>query len=683
MKKFIKIFSALLIAVSILLSASAIIVFRYLLMHKESRIEDNLLEISEITDPTRFYYYDFTNREAKTGKEMLIENTSLDNGIKYRFVQFSEIPEDLINAFIAIEDKRFYNHSGVDLYRSLRAATNYVFKGRSSFGGSTITQQLVKNLTGENEVSPTRKIKEAFYALNLEVDRDKSEIIELYLNIINLSDGCRGIGAAAEHFYSKSPSELTLSECATIASITNNPSKYNPRTHPENVIVRRNIVLKKMLELGYINEKEYEKESSEPIELNLSPSINEYTNTWYVDMVIDDVISDLTRQYGISKEYASFLLYRGGYKIYTAMDFSIQSILEEYYSDLSNFPCDKEGNFPQSSMIIIDQNTGNILGVAGAIGNKKANRIQNYATQAKRPSGSAIKPLSIYAPAFEEGIINWSSIIEDSPVTSNSDKPWPSNANGKYVGNVTVKYALEHSLNTVPVKLLDKIGSDKSFDFLTENLQIKSLDRNADAGSASLALGQSSRGITLRELTGGYTIFANGIMSKPRSYFKVTDANGRVILDNTASQEKIISPENAAIMTKLLEGVVDNGTAQGLISLDEKISVAGKTGTTQGNCDRFFIGYTPNLLAGVWFGYEYPKSLDSFGGNYAAIFWDEVMNKIYEETDFKNVSSNFITPHGVQRLTYNKSTGKSPAYDDNPSLLEDGWFAETENHIFD
>ena len=681
MKRGIKIFSIILMIGAVLSACTAAIAFVYLSRFKESRVSDELLDISDVAEPTRFYCYNFSDRESRTGEKMIVESTSLGNNVKYKFVQFSDVPQNLINAFIAIEDKRFYDHTGVDPYRSSRAALNYVLRGHSSFGGSTITQQLVKNLTGESDISPTRKIKEAFCALNLEDTLDKSEIIELYLNIINLSDGCRGIGAAAEHFYSKTPSELSLSECATIASITNNPSKYNPRMHPENVIKRRNIVLEKMLELGYIDEFECKNAKAEPIRLNLSQSDNEKVNSWYIDMVIDDVISDLCDKFGMSREYASFMLYRGGYKIYTAMDMNVQKIVEEYYNDLSNFPCDEEGSLPQSSMIIIDPATGDILGVAGAVGVKRGNRVQNYATQAKRPSGSAIKPLSVYTPAFEDEIINWSSIVDDSPVFLSQGKPWPKNANGEYAGNVTIKYAVEHSLNTVPVKLLDEIGASRSFDFLVEGLHIKNLDRKVDMGSASLALGQSSKGITLRELTGGYTVFSNGIMSKPRSYFKVTDSNGQIILDNTANQEKVISTETAAIMTKLLECVVENGTARGLISLDERVSVAGKTGTTQGNCDRFFVGYTPNLLASVWFGYEYPRSLDEFGGNFAAIFWDEVMTKIYEETEYRKMASSFSVPHSIYRLTYNSLTGKAPLPEDEPLLLEDGWFKKTDDHI--
>ena len=527
------------------------------------------------------------------------------------------------------------------------------------------------------EISSKRKINEIFSAINLEKDFDKSEILEAYLNIINLSDGCRGIGAAAYHFYSKTPSELTLSEIATLAAITNNPSKYNPRTNPQNAKKRRDVVLEQMNNLGYISDIEYSKALEEPIKLNLSDKEESTVNSWYTDMVIEDVTHDLSDKYGISKEYASFLLYSGGYRIYTAEDKEIQDILDDYYSDLSNFPCDINGEFPQSSMIVIDPYTGDILGVAGAIGEKKGNRIQNYATHAKRPPGSAIKPLSVYAPAFEKGIIKWSSILDDSPIENSNGRSWPANANGKYIGPVTVKYAVENSLNTVAVKVLEMLGNGNSLDFLKNSLYINSLDRENDIGSASLALGQPSVGITLRELTGGYTALSSGIMSKSRSYFKVTDSNGEIILDNTARQERVISKENAAIMTKLLECVVDDGTAKGLITLDNKISVAGKTGTTQNNFDRLFVGYTPDLLCGAWFGYEYPKSLKSFGGNYAAVFWDDVMSRIYSETDYASSLRLFSIPDGVQKLTFDASNGEIIFYSDDPLALEEGWFNVT------
>ena len=505
-------------------------------------------------------------------------------------------------------------------------------------------------------------------AIELEKEYDKTEILEAYLNIINLSDGCRGVGAAADHFFSKSTSDLTLAEAATIAAITNNPSKYNPRTHPDENIRRRNTVLKCMLDQGKINESEYHQAISEPLKLKLCISKSR-TNSWYVDMVTSDVIDALSQKYDISRSSASVMLYRGGYKIYTAMDPKIQEIVEKYYSDEYNFPIDDNGNLAQSAMIIIDPFTGDVLGVAGAIGKKSGNRVTNFATDTKRPPGSAIKPLSVYAPALEDGLINWSTFIEDSPVTKGSDgnSPWPRNVDRTYSGNVDVKFAISHSLNTVSVKILRQIGASRSIKFLNDGLGIKSLDKDRDSGEASLAMGQPSVGVTLRELTAAYSIYEEGIMSKPRSFFRVTDKNGVIIIDNAPCQKAVISKENAAIMTKLMESVVDSGTASGKITLDERIDVAGKSGTSSNSFDRYFVGYTPELLGGVWFGYEYPKSLEVFGGNLSVYLWDEVMCEIYDKTDYGKIKS-FTVPDTVQKLTYEYINGNGEL------IIDEGWF---------
>lgn len=684
-KAFFKIFLIAVIVMSILMSLGIICATIYLDRYSDSRVDNSLLKISHSYGQTTFYYYEFTDREGRIGQAKQISNAKIDSGIKYKYVSYNEIPQDLINAFISIEDKRFYNHEGVDLLRSSKAVINFVCKGSKSFGGSTITQQLVKNLTGNSELTAQRKIKEAFSAINLEKDYDKSEILEMYMNIINLSQGCRGIGAASEYFFSKSPRELTLAESATIAAITNNPSKYDPLRHPENNKLRRDTVLRCMLDNKYITQDEYNKAINTEIELNISDKYNDNNvNSWYIDMVIEDVISDLCDKYDISRETASLRLYRGGYKIYTAMDNEIQALLDKYYSNTVNFPADSQGNMPQSSMIIMDPYTGDILGVAGAIGKKQGNRIQNYATNTKRPPGSTIKPISVYAPALEKGIINWSTIVNDSPVkvASGDSDPWPLNASRTYVGDVTVKYAVENSLNTIAVKILNMLGKDESFDFLKNKLNIESLDSQIDNGEASLALGQCSYGVNLRELVAAYSIFEEGIISKPRSYFKVTDSDGKIILDNAPDQEKVMSRENAAIMTKLLQTVVETGTAKNLISLDSVVEVAGKTGTSHNNCDRYFIGYTPSLLAGVWFGYDYPKNLDCFGGNFAAVFWDEVMNEIYKNTGFGKNNLLFKIPDSVQKLSYNKKTGEIPTANDDPTEIEEGWFCADQTHIF-
>lgn len=675
MKKLSKILISILIAFLVLLSIGILIGTAMLSQYKDAKVDMQLIELSLNLEKTKFYAYSKEDRETRSGIAHLIDGAELSNSEKYKYVPFSEIPNDLINAFIAIEDKRFYSHKGIDIKRSAHAIVNYMF-GKGDFGGSTITQQLVKNITGNNAPEIKRKISEAFSALDLEKKYDKTQILEAYLNVINLSDGCRGIGAAAEYYYSKNPNELSLDECATIAAITNNPSKYNPKTHPETNKKRRNIILNEMLKQGYITKEEYNTAINAPISLNISESKNNtHINSWYIDTVIEDVTEDLSLKMGITKQKASQLLYSGGLNIYTAIDEKIQSILDGYFSNIYNFPIDENGNIPQSSMIIIDPYNGDILAVAGAVGKKQGNRIQNFATDTKRPTGSAIKPLSVYAPAIDKGLINWGSIVEDSPIkVSPNGTPWPQNAVKTYYGNVNIKFAIEHSLNTVAVKVLEMLGNKYSFDFLTEKLKINSLNSSKDMGSASLALGQMSNGITLRELTAAYSIFENGTMSKPRSYYKVTDSRGNIILDNRSEQERVISKESAAIMTKMLQTVVESGTAKEGITINEITEVAGKSGTTQNNCDRYFVGYTPELLGGVWFGYEYPQNLEKFGGNLSVYIWDEVMREIINKTDYGNKKS-FIIPDTVQRITVNKTTCEFPGSDDDPSVIEEGWFS--------
>ena len=667
-----KILLILLIASSVTSTVSILIGGIALNTYSNSRIDSALMDAGSNFEMTEFYCYDFTDRSERRGNPIPIEDAYLDSGIKYKNVTLDEIPKNLSNAFIAIEDKRFYDHNGVDIFRTCKAIMSYLFHG-SRFGGSTITQQLVKNLTGDAEPTVTRKIKEAFTAINLEKEYDKTEILETYMNVINLADGCRGVGAAADHFYSKELNELTLSECATIAAITNNPSKYNPRIYPEKNRKRRDLVLLCMLDQDMITEEEYAEAIKAPIKLNLSKDRGS-VNSWYIDMVCNDVIDSLSEKYEISKSAASLMLYRGGYKIYTAMDLNIQQILNKYYADIYNFPIDGNGETAQSAMIIIDPYTGDVLGVAGAIGEKKGNRVINFATDTKRPPGSTLKPLSVYTPALEDGIIDWSTVIEDSPVIQgeNGGSPWPQNVDRRYVGNVDVKYAVEHSLNTVAVKILHKLGAERSIDFLQNSLNIKSLDKKRDSGDAALALGQPSEGVTLKELTAAYSIYNEGIVSKPRSFYRVTDKNGVIVVDNSPEQKAVISRETAAIMTKLLEAVVDTGTAAGKINLDKTVDVAGKSGTSGNSFDRYFIGYTPELLGGVWFGYEYPKSLEVFGGNLSVYIWDEVMSEIYDKTDYGR-KVHFTVPETVQHLTYN-SNDTTDSIDRSKQIGSEGWF---------
>ena len=682
MVKFIRFMLIFFIVIFVVASIAIIICAIVLYTYSSACIDRSVTDAVTSNLETEFYYSVRSDANDNLCCVEKIEDASLTNGFKHEYVAYNEIPQQLIDAFISVEDKRFFEHNGIDRFRSAKAAANFFLFHDSSFGGSTITQQLVKNLTGNGEKTIERKLTEAFSAMDLEERYDKSEILEMYLNIINLAHGCRGIGAASRYYFSKSVGDLTLCESAAIAAITNNPSKFDPQKHPEENKARREIVLKCMLDQGYISKNEYDIALNEELSLNVTNQKNETVNSWYIDAVIEDVISDYSEKYGISKQNAAVLLYNGGYKIYTAMDKHLQDIVDEYFQNTDNFPIDAEGRSPLSSMIVINPNSGDVLAVAGNIGKKRGNRIQNFATMTKRPPGSTIKPLSVYAPAFERRLINWASIIEDSPVQDvQFGSPWPSNANKKYIGDVTVKYSVANSLNTVAVKVLHKLGREASFDFLTKSLNIYSLNEETDMGDASLALGQPSKGITLRELTSAYTIFQNGIMCKSRTYYKVTDSSGRIILDNESVQKKVISDETATIMTKLLQAVVSEGTACGYIDLED-IEVAGKTGTTQYNNDKYFIGYTPNLLAGVWQGYEYPKPIDCFDGNYSIYIWNDVMNLIYGNTEYARTEvMRFPISKNVQKLSYNKKSSLPPSEFDNPEDIEDGWFEVKNNAI--
>ena len=562
----------------------------------------------------------------------------------FEFVSIENVPKNLINAFVAIEDKRFFVHRGVDWYRTLGAAANYLLHFDSRFGASTITQQLIKNVTGEDELSVERKIREISWALEIEDELSKEEILELYLNIINLADNCYGVGSASQRYFSKPVCDLTLIECACIAAITNNPAYYNPITHPENNKERRDAILLQMYEQGYIDEMEFNLNYGKDVVINPDDSVVKTSiHSWYVDMVIDDVIDDLQKEKGISRTKASSLVFDGGLEIYIQIDREIQKIMEEYYQNTANF---LSGEGAQSSMIIIDSQNGDILGVVGAIGEKSGNRIQNYATDTLRPPGSTIKPLSVYAPALERGVINYASVYDDVPYSFENEKPWPKNANGIYHGLSTMSYAMAYSTNTIPLKILDELGLSHSFYFLRDYLHLDDLveqgkDKNGafitDMDYAALALGQLNYGVSVREITAAYSIFAdNGEYHAPRSYSLVKNSRGEVLLEKKSTSERVISDGNAEIMTKLLTDVVFGGTADDL-TIKNKVAIAAKTGTTQDNKDRWCIGYTPSLICGVWYGYEYPKEIPRAEKNHFLNAFDTVLNRIYSH----NVRSSY------------------------------------------
>jgi len=627
-----------------------------------------------IGEAPHFYTYDFTDRSNRIGTptELTVEGFEAQ---KNAYLAYPDIPKSLIDAFVAIEDKRFYEHNGVDWYRTAAAFFNYFLKGKNHFGASTITQQLVKNMTGNDKISASRKIQEIFYALELERTLDKSQILEMYLNIIHFSDSCNGIVQASRHYYGKEPRELSVAEAASIAAITNNPAYYNPIRHPENNLKRRNLILEQMLEQGYLSKEEHDAAIREPIQLNVvDTDQGNQINSWYVDMAIEDVIEDLMREYSLTRGAASSLVFRGGVRIDLAMDPTVQGIVEDYYENVVITPINQNGKRAQSALILIDSHTGDILGVAGAVGDKTGNRIQNFATQTKRPPGSVIKPISVYAPALEEGVINWASVYDDVPVDfgSSGTQPWPKNANGIYRGLTNIPYAVAHSTNTVSVRVLKDLGIEKAYTYAKNRFHLSSMVEK-DRDLAALALGQLNYGVTLREITSAYTAFADSGTYHPwKSYYRVIASDGRILLSRDDSAEIALSEGNAAIMTKLLQGVVESGTSSD-ITLNRLVECAGKTGTTNADADRWFVGYTPDFVCGVWCGYDYPEPLA--GKNPCTGIWNAVMCDV---TEVKGGEKQFPTPSNLIRASYCKDSGKLLTeicqLDPRKNREEIGWF---------
>lgn len=567
------------------------------------------------------------------------------------WVPINKMPANLKNAFVAIEDQRFFSHRGVDIKRTAGATINYLFKGDSSYGGSTITQQLVKNITFDRERTKTRKVREMLRALVLETKLSKEQILEMYMNTIYLSQGANGVEAAANIYFSKSVSDLTLAECACIAGITQYPAKYDPITQPEANEEKRNLVLGKMLELGDISKEEYDEAVKNGITLNPGKAKINGVQSYFIDHLFEEVQRDLVEK-GYTAEFAANMIYNGGLKIYCTVDPTIQGIMEDYYQNNANFPGYGSEVQPQSAMVISDPYTGEIKGIVGGRGKKDLNRGLNRATQSKRQPGSSIKPLAVYAPALDQGIITQSTTIDDSPI--NIDGWKPKNSGGGTRGYTSVKTAVTYSYNIPAVKVLEALTVDKSFEYLKGRLHMNSISDTADR-HLSIALGGLSKGVTVLEMNGAYCALANGGQYiEPHTYTKVYDVEGKLILTNDIVKNQAFSPATAYIMNDILKNVVTTGTGAGA-----KISgmdTCGKTGTTDNSKDRWFVGYTPYYCGSVWFGYDIPKSI-SFGGNPALVIWDNIMTKIHKDLPEKE----FEKPDDVVEARVCRRTGYAPS----------------------
>lgn len=583
------------------------------------------------------------------------------------WVDSDKIPDTLKNAVVAIEDERFYKHHGVDWVRTIGAVKGWLLGG-TQYGGSTITQQLIKNITTDNDYSVKRKVNEIFraFALEKEID-DKDRILVMYLNTIFLGYNSYGVQTAAMQYFDKDVSQLDLAESAVLAGLTNNPSIYDVYNHPEKVKERQETILAQMLDQKMISQEEYEAAVAE--ELNYRP-YEEYqqeiksTYSYFTDEVIKDVINDLMTEKGYSRLVAENMVYSGGLNIYATIDTKVQNALDEVWANADNFPnTEKYGEIPQSAMVITDKQ-GNIVGIAGGRGEKTSSRGFSYASDARRQPGSSIKPLATYGPAMDAGIATPDTTVYDRALIQDADgNPWPMN-DGKYPTGraMTVKEGMTRSLNTISAQLLKQLTPQKSYEFMTQQLGFKLVDSRtnedgtvqSDIDLAPLALGALTDGVTVREMAGGFSTFINdGVYGGTRTYTKVTDSEGNTIMENTPNTDKgFTNVRTAYYMLDCLQNVTAHGTAYG-IQLDG-VETGGKTGTTTSNTDIWFCGITPKYSGAVWVGYEHNYRLDGLYGRNAANIWLAVMQKVHAGDSGLVFDSH---PQDFEEVTYCMDTG--------------------------
>ena len=655
----------------------------YINSSMRGRVEVYLDEF-ETKVSTELYY-----QEPSSGEWTMYHTLFLDSENRI-WADLDQIPKDLQKAVVAIEDKRFYKHKGVDWHGTARAIFSTIFGG-SVQGGSTITQQLVKNVTGDNQNTVKRKVMEIYRAQEMEKRYEKDEILEAYLNEVYFGYSCYGVVTASLKYFNKDVSELSLAECASLVAITNNPSLYDPLQTDwglENNRTRQLLVLGAMLEQGKIDQATYDAAKEENVVFSNGYTIlggrvdvdtdkkddtdtdggdeqpEEETETatssqsYFTDAVIEDVAAALVEKYGLTDstnpvtgkvttafEQGVNMVYGKGYKIYTTQNPNYQKIAEEVCTDTSNLPYtssytnsygEKETEQLQVGMTIVDPYTGYVVAMVGGAGVKQYDRGWNWATSA-RQCGSAIKPISVYAPALDDGTINGASTIDDYPVMVLNGSVYPKNANGRYKGLTPLHTAIARSTNTCAVRVVQEYGTSRSYDFMTNKLGFTTLTSQDAQQVGNMGLGGLDRGVTTEEMAAAFAAFANeGIYTAPRTFVRVEDADGNVILENEAKAAVAMKDTTAALMNSLLQEVINGGTGyEGRIS---GMHVAGKTGTTNNDQDRYFVGYTPYYSCAVWVGYVHNQRIVA-SGNPAASMWQKVMSRIHADLPDKDFFS--------------------------------------------
>ncbi len=578
----------------------------------------------------------------------------LGNNKNTKNISISEVPDNLKNAYISIEDQRFYKHSGVDFPRTAKAIFSYVKNlGSSSFGGSSITQQLVKNLTGDNSSKVTRKITEWFRAFAIEGVLSKDEILEAYLNVIYVGPNIYGVELGSKYYFNKSAKDLSLEECAFLAGINNSPNSYSPFSDDDNsekIKVRTKAVLDKMLELKYISETEHN-EAISKVDSGLNfkngkieNKNNEAIYSYHTDALITEITKEIAKAKKISEDFATNYINMAGLTIYSAQDSNIQNEIEkEFEKPRYSLKSQKDPSVTsQAAMVIIDHKTGQVVGCVGGIGKKETSRGFNRATQALRQTGSAGKPIAVLAPALEEKIITPASIYVDEPTTfddGTEEKYSPTDYND-YRGAITVRQAVESSQNIPFVKIMEQLTPKTSIKYM-KKMGISTLTKTDE--NLNLALGGLDKGISPLELASAYATIANdGVYIEPTFYIKVENSLGKKVIESKPKKKKAISKEVAYIIQSLLTEPVNGSKGTAKYCKISRIDVAAKTGTTNDEYDRWLCGFTPYYTAVTWFGFDLNETINFNRKNPSGQIWANVMKSIHSKLD----KATFQVPEG-------------------------------------
>ena len=591
------------------------------------------------------------------------------NGDENReIISLSEMGEYLSKAFVSIEDERFYSHNGVDLPRTISATMNYLVKaGDTSYGGSTITQQLIKNATGDKEQDWTRKVKEIVRAYKIEKVMSKSQILESYLNTIPLGGGAKnvhGVKTASRYYFDKNPTELTVAQAAYIAGITHSPNLYGPfkeTPNIEKINSRTKTVLLKMKELGNLEEEQYNEavaEVEEGLAFKEGNIIQKNSLSYHSEAAINQILDQMVEEKGLDRKAAEARLYGGGYKIYTTQNTTIQNRVNEEYLKTKYIVKGRKKNedgtlkneTTQSGMVIMDHKTGQVLAVGGTLGEKTAFG-KNYGTAKVAQPGSAIKPLATIAPGLETNAITAATVLDDSP--KSYGRYTPRNSYAGYKGLMNIKKMIEISSNVPEVKLLQKITPKKSIEFM----QSMGLNMQDQPEELALVLGGTKNYVSPLEMATAYSVIANGgEYISPTFYTKIEDSNGEVILEPKQEKRRIMSEQNAYIEKMILKGPVEGaaGTARGV-----KVSgmdVGAKTGSTDEYTDRWLCGFTPYYTAATWIGYPNYKERPPFSNNMASTIWAAIMKDIHKGLESKT----FEKPSGIVTGAVCRDSGLKP-----------------------